>query len=60
MLIFKNVLKANTREERASQESSFQESEFCKWERCAGWFCVNLTKARVIGKEGVSVEKMPP
>ena len=27
---------------------------------CPGWFCVNLTQARVLREEGASVEKMPP
>jgi hypothetical protein len=26
---------------------------------CAGWFCVNLTQARVIREEKASVEEMP-
>jgi hypothetical protein len=27
---------------------------------CTGWFCVNLTQARVIREEGGSVEETPP
>lgn len=27
---------------------------------CAGWFYVNVTQARVIRKEGASLEETPP
>jgi hypothetical protein len=41
-------------EKRGSLPVSHGESQF------SGWFCVNLTQARVITEKGASVEEMPP